>query len=159
MNKMLIVNDLYVNVKYNGRDRVLESKTLDRKEAALLMDEVARRWNFFEEHDRDDVKRKLEMLSKVYMVVHQYAGTVDFTDKIREAITVPPPPTTVGDLEPGDVAMFIRANDFWEGIEFSIDKRKNTADRNNVSIYPLNGKCTAIHIAKSTPCERVKEKK
>ena len=157
-NKILKANGRYGNVKYNGRDRVLESKTLDRKEAAALMLEVARRWDFFEKHDRDEVERNLEMLSKIYMIVQQYAGTVDFADKIREAITVPPPLCTVGDLKPADVAMFIRANGFWEGIEFSIDKRKNTTDRNNVSIYPLNGKCTAIHVAKTTPCERVEEK-
>ena len=151
MNKMLIVNDLYVNVKYNGRDRVLESKTLDRKEAAALMLEVARRWDFFEEHDRDDVKRKLEMLSKVYMVVHQYAGTVDFTDKIREAITVPSPLCTVGDLEPGKKFGYITHED-----REVIVTRIGGADENDKAAI-LTSDYVVDFISKSIPCERVKK--
>ena len=161
-NKILKANGQYGNVKFNGRDRVLESKAFDEKEASLLMDEVARRWNFFEEHDRDEVKRKLKMLSKVYMIVHQYAGTLDFTDKIREAITVPSPLCTVGDLWPGEkYTSELYVQEGWvcqipeSGRGYQIPCKPD--ELVVIAIGPKNEMCILVSF-KSTPCERVEEK-
>ena len=138
---------------------------------AERMEKIAKRYNFFEQNDIAEVERKLEALEDLPKLwtgaLFEWMGSLTRSgvkDEIEKCLqkckpdTIDPPHPTVGDLKPGDFAVFITANDFWEGIKFSINRRKNTADGNNVSIYPLNGKCTAIHVAKTTPCERVKEK-
>ena len=117
-------------------------------------------YNFFEQHNLAEVERKLAEYEQIATIVSKYTCTAICTktgryDEIHDIICPPKPKTTVGDLKPGDFAVFITANDFWEGIKFSINRRKNTADGNNVSIYPLNGKCTAIQVSKLTPCKIV----
>jgi len=115
-----------------------------------------------------EVERKLEAwedLPKLWTgALFEWMGSLTRSgvkDEIEKCLqkckpdTIDPPHPTVGDLKPGDFAVFITANDFWEGIKFSINRRKNTADGNNVSIYPLNGKCTAIQVSKLTPCKIV----
>jgi len=123
---------------------------------------MVRRYNFFEQHDIAEVERKFKFADYVVGLMQQwgdYTGVAEQASVFREIVRFynekMKPQPTVGDLKPGDFAVFITANDFWEGIKFSINRRKNTADGNNVSIYPLNGKCTAIQVSKLTPCKIV----
>ena len=136
---------------------------------AERMEKIAKRYNFFEQHGGlAEVERKLEALEDLPKLwtgaLFEWMGSLTRSgvkDEIEKCLqkckpdTIDPPHPTVGDLKPGDFAVFITANDFWEGIKFSINRRKNTADGNNVSIYPLNGKCTAIQVSKLTPCKIV----
>lgn len=167
---MLIINGRFGNVKFNGTDRVLESKANDEKEAAKLMDEVAKRWDFFEEHDFDEVGQKLKVLKEVKQKIRVLFNQQYYYEKglqitasgktvrsLQEMLDIIDPklkPTTqtVGDLQPGD--KIIEKDDLGERKLMRINE--DVSDRIAKFVTESGQVITAC---KSTPCVKVEEEK